>query len=259
MQLAFSRQDCGQSPQEEWHFDPCRLLWTQVIQLQTEPRFLNIFRHRTYPKSHATQDSKGDADVLTHATSMTLIRQLRESGDSVAWNRFNEIYAGLIEGWLRRRGVPEHVAEDVRQEVLAKVFEEIGSFEHNGRLGAFRKWLRTVMQHRLRTLQRRAWRQGEDQRHDWSEVAEQLGDDNSELSRLWDAEHDSYVIDRLLKLVAEEFTEQSMQAFRRVVLKDEDVTQVANDLGITINAVRIAKTRVLAALRRLGHGLLSDF
>jgi RNA polymerase sigma-70 factor (ECF subfamily) len=187
---------------------------------------------------------------------MTLIGRLRQGNDASAWERFHEVYSGLIEGWLRRRGVPDHVAEDVRQEVLVKVYEQIGSFDHNGRVGAFRKWLRIVMQHRLRTVQRREWRRVEDQAPDWSKLADQLADDGSELSHLWDVEHDAHVIDRLLSLVAREFKELSLLAFRRVVLGGEGVTEVAESLGMTPNAVRIAQSRVLSALRRVGEGLL---
>lgn len=189
-------------------------------------------------------------------TSLSLIGRIHNPSDVESWNRFNEIYSALIEGWLRRRGVPEDVAEDVRQDVLAKVFEEIRQFDHNGRVGAFRNWLRTVMQHRLRTVQRRTWRRREDNSPDWSDVVTQLADDDSELTRIWDAEHDAFLIDRLLGLVATGFTEQSLQAFRRVVLNNEDIQQVANDLQISSNAVRIAQSRVLSALRRVGEGLV---
>lgn len=192
----------------------------------------------------------------TDATSMTLLGQLRAGRESPAWPRFYAIYAPLIQGWLRRRGIPEDVAEDVRQEVLRKVYEEIGNFDHNGRVGSFRKWLRTVMQHRLRTIQRKSWRESPETKLDWSDVVDQLNDDQSDLSRLWDAEHDAFLIDRLLSLVAKDFKEQSLTAFRRVVLRGEDITSVAEDLGMTPNAIRIAQSRILASLRRVGEGIL---
>jgi RNA polymerase sigma-70 factor (ECF subfamily) len=189
-------------------------------------------------------------------TSLTLLGQLQRGSDSSAWSRFNNIYGPLIESWLRRRGIPHDVAEDVRQEVLAKVFSEIERFDHNGREGAFRNWLRKVMHFRLRTLQRKVWRRGEDNRPDWSVVVDQLAEDDSGLSGLWNEEHDAYLIERLMEMVADEFQPQSLQAFRRVVLQGEEVTAVAESLAITPNAVRIAQSRVLAALRRVGEGLI---
>ena len=73
------------------------------------------------------------------------------------------------------------------------------------------------------------------------------------LTRQWNAEHE---IDRLLELVSGEFKAQTLQAFRRVVLNNEEVTKVASELGMTPNAIRIAQSRVLAALRRIGEGLV---
>src|SRR5687767_13659173 len=131
---------------------------------------------------------------MSDITSMTLLGHLRTGSKGEAWQRFATIYEPLLEGWLRRRGVPTDVAEDVRQEVLTKVYQEIENFQHNGRPGAFRAWLRAVMAHRLRTIQRQRWREGEGNRPDWSDVVEQLGDEDSAMTRLWNAEHDACLI-----------------------------------------------------------------
>ena len=189
-------------------------------------------------------------------TSLTLLGHLRSEDNDPAWTQFAEIYGPLMSGWLKRRGVPEDVAEDVRQDVLVKVFNEIRDFTHNGRTGAFRAWLRLVMMHRLRTIQRRNFRPGEAPSLEWSVVVDQLEDENSEMSRQWDADHDRHLIKRLLEIVAPEFQEKSMVAFRRVVLQGEDAAVVAEELGLTVNAVRIAQSRILAALRRVGEGFI---
>ena len=46
-------------------------------------------------------------------------------------------------------------------------------------------------------------------------------------------------------------------AFRRVVLESQKPARVAADLGISVNAVLLAKSRVLRQLRREMDGLLS--
>ena len=189
-------------------------------------------------------------------TSMTLLGELKQNANETAWLRFSNIYGPLIFGWLRRRGVPEDVAEDVRQDVMMKVFDEIRDFDHNGRTGAFRAWLKLVMTHRLRTVQRRSYRPAESSPADFNELADQLANDTSEISRQWDAEHDQHLIERLLEMVSGEFQEKSMKAFRRVVIESEDANAVAADLGLSVNAVRIAQSRILAALRRIGEGFL---
>lgn len=193
---------------------------------------------------------------MSELTSMTLLGQLHASRTDDVWRRFAALYEPLLEGWLRRRGIPQHVAEEVRQEVLAKVYQEIGGFRHNGRTGAFRSWLRSIMTHRLRTIQRRRWRDGEGGRPEWSDVVEQLESDDSMMTQMWNAEHNEYLVRHLLDLVAPEFQEKTLLAFRRVVLENEDAAMVAEELALSVNAVRISQCRVLAAMRRVGDGLL---
>jgi RNA polymerase sigma-70 factor (ECF subfamily) len=189
-------------------------------------------------------------------TSLTLLGQLKHGDHESAWSRFDSIYGSLISAWLKRRGVPIDVADDVRQDVMLKVFTEIRQFDHNGRVGAFRAWLRLIMMHRLRTVQRRSYRPGPVGTLDWSSLADELADESSDVSRQWNADHDQHVVERLLEIVSAEFQEHSMAAFRRVVLRSEDAETVAKDLGISVNAVRIAQSRVLAALRRVGDGFI---
>jgi RNA polymerase sigma-70 factor (ECF subfamily) len=52
------------------------------------------------------------------------------------------------------------------------------------------------------------------------------------------------------------FEERTWQAFRRVAIEGTPVDQVASDLGMTANAIFIAKSRVLHQLRQEGEGLL---
>ena len=87
---------------------------------------------------------------------------------------------------------------------------------------------------------------------------DQLEDPRSQLSALWNREHDQLLIGRLLRRVQAQFNESTRQAFRRTVLDGADVREVAAELSMTPNAVTIAKHRVLKALRREGRGMLAD-
>ena len=117
-------------------------------------------------------------------------------------------------------------------------------------------WLRNITINRLRSF----WRArrpapvgGNDSRE---QMLEQLEDPDSDLSRLWDEEHDRHVARRLLELLEPEFEPTTWQAFRRLVLEGQPTRDVADSLGLTPNAVRIAKSRVLARFRREVEGLL---
>jgi RNA polymerase sigma-70 factor (ECF subfamily) len=190
-------------------------------------------------------------------TSASLLERLRTRPDEPSWKRLVDLYTPLIHAWLRRYGVRPEDADDLAQEVLTVVFRELPQFEHGPRPGAFRCWLRTITIHRLRGF----WRSAQYRpaaTGDWAvdEQLRQLEDPTSALSQRWDEEHDQHVLRRLLELIEPEFALNSWQAFRRVGLKGEAAAVVAAELGMTVNAVLLAKSRVLRRLREEARGLV---
>jgi RNA polymerase sigma-70 factor (ECF subfamily) len=176
-------------------------------------------------------------------------------GEESAWRRVVELYQPLIRGWLLRQQVAAQEAEDLTQDVLAVLVKQLPRFEHAGRPGAFRAWLRTVTVNRARAY----WRAGS------ARVAvvqtavaqiEELADPDSALSRLWDEEHDAHVLRRLLALMEQEFEPATLQAFRRLTFEGASGQEVAAALGMSLAAVYGAKSRVLQRLRQEAEGLL---
>jgi RNA polymerase sigma-70 factor (ECF subfamily) len=189
-------------------------------------------------------------------TSFSLLDRLRLQSDEASWKRFVDLYRPLLHGWLRRQEVRAQDADDLVQEVLGVVVREMPNFQHNQRPGAFRAWLRTILTNRLHAF-RRAHRtlpitaggsSGQD--------LELVEDPEDDFVALWDQEHDQHVLRRLMELVKPEFTPATWQAFRSVTLEGEPASAVAGRLGLTLNAVWLAKSRVLRRLREESRGLL---
>jgi RNA polymerase sigma-70 factor (ECF subfamily) len=190
-------------------------------------------------------------------TSATLLERLNDRSDSVAWQRLVDLYTPLINSWLCHQGVSAEDAEDLAQEVLAIVVLEVSQFQHNGRAGAFRTWLRTITINCLRQSWRsRRVRPRTTRLPDLDSALDQLQDPSSDLSRQWDREHDEFVLHRLLDLIEPEFRPATWQAFRWQVIDGAPPEIVAAELGLTVNAVLIAKSRVLSRLRRNTEGLI---
>jgi RNA polymerase sigma-70 factor (ECF subfamily) len=59
-----------------------------------------------------------------------------------------------------------------------------------------------------------------------------------------------------MELIEPEFTPATWQAFQSVTLEGEPASKVAGRLGLTVNAVWLAKSRVLRRLREESQGLL---
>jgi len=190
-------------------------------------------------------------------TSLSLLQRLQVEPDDAAWNRLVGLYTPLLRQWLRQQFLLDADADDLVQEVLAVLVRELPQFDHNGRPGAFRRWLRTILVHRLQAFWRA--RQNRAQATGASDMAErlaQLEDPSSGLSQLWDREHDRHVVARLLEQIEPQIAPTTWQAFRRVVVEGKNEEAVAKELGVSVNAVFIAKSRVLARLRQEAKGLV---
>ena len=87
-------------------------------------------------------------------------------------------------------------------------------------------------------------------------VLDQLEDPSSDLARSWDEEHDRHVTRRLLELLEADFEPTTWTAFRLLVLEGRPTREVAEVTGLSPNAVRIAKSRVLARLRQEARAFL---
>jgi RNA polymerase sigma factor (sigma-70 family) len=198
-----------------------------------------------------------------HETSLSLLERLRGSTESESWDRLVELYAPLIRAWLRRYDVQDSDAHDLMQEVLLAVSKDLGSFEHRGQPGAFRGWLKAILLNRLRKFwrarDRRPQARGDS---DIDARLAQLDDPSSEMSRIWNREHDQYVLRQLLDLAEPHFAPNTWKAFCRVALDGAKADVVGQEMGISRNAVVIAKCRVLSWLRQESEDLIessSDF
>jgi RNA polymerase sigma-70 factor (ECF subfamily) len=61
---------------------------------------------------------------------------------------------------------------------------------------------------------------------------------------------------RLLDMIACEFNSVTWQAFERHVLGGEPASEVAAALGVSVNIVLLAKSRILRRLRQEALGIL---
>jgi RNA polymerase sigma-70 factor (ECF subfamily) len=190
-------------------------------------------------------------------TPLSLLERLRSQGEPKDWNWFVQLYSPLIRSWLHRHRMAQVDVDDLTQDVLVVVVQEVPHFQHDGRAGAFRSWLRQVTVNRLRTWWRSRHRhpQGTGD-SDFLEMLDQLEDTNSALSRRWDQEHDHYVVCQLLQLVQGDFEPPTWRAFQRLALDEAPAAEVARELGMSVNAVLLAKSRVLRRLRQELDGLV---
>jgi RNA polymerase sigma-70 factor (ECF subfamily) len=187
-------------------------------------------------------------------TSASLLERLRQRSDQDSWQRLVELYTPRLRSWLRPHLRAADDVEDLVQDVFTVLVRKLPDFVHNGRPGAFRHWLRSIAANHLRSY----WRARRDQapQAEVEAVLEQLADPASALSLEWDREHDYHIARKVLEAIEVEFKPTTWRSFFRVVLEGAPPETVAAELGLSVNAVLIAKSRVLRRVREEIQDLL---
>jgi RNA polymerase sigma-70 factor (ECF subfamily) len=182
------------------------------------------------------------------ATPLSLLERVRLR-DPQAWGRLVELYRPLVLAWCGRAGVNCTDAEDVAQEVFAAVASALDRFHRDRPGDTFRGWLRVVTRNQVLQLFRR--RKGQPQAEGGSQAWENLQEIADPLPG--PAEEESGEMGQLylraLELVRGEFQERTWQAFWLSAVEGRDPAAVAQELNMTTNNIRQAKSRVLRRLR----------
>jgi RNA polymerase sigma-70 factor (ECF subfamily) len=190
------------------------------------------------------------ADVpLTRAS---LLVRMRDPRDASAWSQFVDLYAPLIYGFARKRGLQDADAADLAQDVLRAVSTGIRSFEYDPLRGMFRSWFFTVVRNKLRdfTSSRARNTPGSGDPDVHSLLDEQPGRE-SELESAWAQEYEQQLFTWAAEQVRKEVQPATWCAFWQTAVEGKSGKEVALAAGISVPAVYLAKGRVLARLREL--------
>jgi RNA polymerase sigma-70 factor (ECF subfamily) len=189
---------------------------------------------------------------VTHdsGTSLSLLQRIRD-GDNSGWQRVVDLYAPLVRHWCRRWGVEGADADDVAQEVFRAAAQSITTFRREHAGDTFRGWLRAITRHRVLAFCRGRQHRPEaaggstaQQRLQEIPEPEAVAPDDA-----GEAEQFSALVRRALVQLRGEFEPKTWQAFWRTAVDEQPSAGVAAELGMTANAVRMSKSRVLHRLR----------
>jgi RNA polymerase sigma-70 factor (ECF subfamily) len=189
----------------------------------------------------------------TPATRASLLVRLRDPRDRDAWTQFLDLYTPLVYGYARKQGLQDADAADLCQDVLGAVAGAIGRLEYDRARGTFRSWLFTIVRRKLLT-----WRRAQKHRpanHPALQQAleEQPAPPAEEAA--WEAEWEERLFAWACAQVRPQVTEVTWQAFWRTAIEEQPGKRVAAALGLSLDAVYRARSRVLARLKELAQSV----
>lgn len=182
-------------------------------------------------------------------TSASLLQRLHKPNEQEAWARFVKLYAPLLYFWARRLGSQEQDAADLVQDVLIVLIQKLPEFNYDQNK-SFRGWLRTVAHNCWHNRLRRAKLPATPNGAGLAEVA-----GPNMMDAFEETEYRKHLVGRALEVMQLEFEPTTWQACWEFVVGGKPAADVARELGLSVGAVHVAKSRVISRLRRELEGL----
>ena len=190
----------------------------------------------------------------TYATRGSMFIRLKDDRvleKEIAWEEFRARYAPVIIGYSRNAGLPAQDAEDILQDVMLGFFRLSAEFHYDPAKGRFRGYLKQATLNAIRKRIR-----GDDPARSVPDdvLDEQAGKAESH----WESQWAQRIMIRALEEARRRFDEQTYEAFDLYARRAVAAEEVAARLGISVNSVHQAKSRVMRVVMAVVERLRAD-
>jgi RNA polymerase sigma-70 factor, ECF subfamily len=190
--------------------------------------------------------------MSTVVTTITLLQSLHDPDNHNAWQQFCLRFEPMLVAYARRSGIEERDVPDVVQEVLLAFLTSFRNGRYDPVRGRLKQWVGGIAANQI-LLALRKRKHPEPQLATTSSGTSpwNLVPDMRTLTDTFDREWEQAILHRCLEEVQIRVEPQTYAAFCRCVLEAAPPKQVADDLGMSLNAVYISKHKVLKLLRQI--------
>lgn len=181
-------------------------------------------------------------------TSLTLLGRLRRNpDDQAAWSSFVDRYGTKVYAWCRRWKLQEADARDVTQNVMLELARQMSKFEYKVG-GSFRGWLKTIAYRAwcdFLTSRKRLPPDG------CATVLDQLEAPGAadDLFKGLDEECEREILETAMAAVQLRVQPQTWRAFVLTAIEGKSGAEAAEELGIQVGSVWVARSKVQKFLR----------
>src|SRR4051812_49141623 len=164
-------------------------------------------------------------------TRVSLLVQIRDGSNQVAWQEFIKLYGPVVYGFARKRGLQDADAADLMQDVMRSVSTSIGRLDYDRTQGTFRGWLFTITRNKVFSFlsARRIRPQAAG-----DTATNRLLDtqpDNNDGSDTWETEYQRRLAALAMDRIRSEFQEKTWQAFRLTAVEGVAAPDAARETG----------------------------
>jgi RNA polymerase sigma factor (sigma-70 family) len=190
---------------------------------------------------------------LDAPTRASLLQRVKNPRDNESWREFFGIYQPLLYRYSRARGLNREMAEEVAQQCMALLTEKMPAFEYSREKGGFKYWLRRIANNKINDYFKKkkipVAQTGDFRRPQHRETS---------ADELWEREWQKKHLKYCLKLIKDDVSPTTYQAFEYHVLAGWSVEKVSEVLEMSVDQVYTAKSRITRRLRAKMRELLGE-
>lgn len=192
------------------------------------------------------------AETSTH---ISLLERVARPADASAWRDFCERYGELIRGFAARRGLQAADRDDVLQDVLISLRQALPGFTYDPSKGKFRSYLKTVV---LRAAFKRSCQNGPAGGLERVEDLTRAAAHDDDVDQQWESEWRQYHLRQAMHTLQAEFNAADRAAFQAYAVDGQNVEDVAQRLGLSVESIYQAKSRILKRLSAIIDSQVRD-
>ncbi|MGH8018790.1 MAG: RNA polymerase sigma factor [Opitutaceae bacterium] len=185
-------------------------------------------------------------------TRLSLLARVKNLDDAASWSEFFHTYERLVHGLARRRGLTDHEADDVAQEVFRRLARTIHDFERGPRPGSFRNFLgrltRWRAEDKLRERARAPMPVTNLESDDGPDLIDRIPA-HEEAEDTFEAEARHHLLEVLFKRLEATVPPRDLQVFQLVALEGMEPDAVARLFNLSRTHVYVLKHRIIKKLR----------
>lgn len=192
-----------------------------------------------------------DPAPSTLQTRASLLHRLHDWEDGKSWDEFYGLYRKLVHGFARRSGLTHEEAEEVTQDVFARVAKTIGTYQSRGK-GSFRGWLMTLTRWRVTDKFRDRTRLRREppapSEPDRTATIERVPDPLRE-DEMWEKEWRGVLLEAAMERLARRAQPKHFQVFELYARQQWPIRRVSREMGVNAASVYLITHRLTKLLK----------
>lgn len=181
-------------------------------------------------------------------TRPSLLHSLRGEATEESWASFFQRYAPAVMRAARYRGLDEHDADDVVQQVMVAIARHIKGFDYNRDRGRFRHWVRRIAESKIADHFRHRPPVINSAALD-DEVYDQPTADEA-WEAVWENEWRLQDINYCLENIRQSVAPRTFEAFRLYVIDGVSAADTAAAVGMSTHHVHVIRCQLLRRVKR---------